>query len=80
MKQLEITIKSCCECPYCQYNGDYNRSHDSGYDCVHPEMKGRQRIVDDWDVSNSNNKHPKGWPEIPKECPLPDVLDTKIKK
>ena len=71
-KELNIKIESCQDCPYCQHNPDYNISYDSGYDCDHPDGN-VTRIVDDWEVNNSNNKNPKGWPEIPKGCPLKDI-------
>ena len=67
MKRLFLEFERCDDCPYCQYNGDYGRSYDSGYDCV----KTGNRIVDDWDCNNSNNKHPKPNPfKIPEWCPL----------
>lgn len=72
MKELTLTIKNCADCPYCQYNGDYGRSYDSGYDCQHPQRNGFTRIVDAWDVNNSHNRTPRGWPSIPEKCPLPD--------
>ena len=67
---IKQTISSCEECPYCQYDPDYGRSYDSGYDCNHFKSD-VGRVVDDWEVSNTNNKNPKGWPEIPEGCPLP---------
>lgn len=68
-KEIHIVVNSCIECPYCKYDGYYDRSHDSGYDCSHPNSP-VNRIVDDWDVDNPNNKKPKGWPDIPEKCPL----------
>ena len=71
MRRINIKVGPTCEnCPYCQYNGDYGMSYDSGWDCEHNEGE-VTRIINDWDVSNSNNKYPTGWPDIPKECPLP---------
>ena len=77
-KQISVVVESCQECPYCRYDSDYGRSYDSGYDCDHPERPGdssrsSKRIVDDWDVNNSNNPKPAGWPPIPSWCPLSDV-------
>jgi hypothetical protein len=66
MKKINLTIGSCKECPYCHYNGHYDRNRDSGYDC----SETMKRIVDDWDVANDNNPNPAGWPDIPDWCPL----------
>jgi len=71
MRRLNIKIgPTCADCPYCRYNGDYGMSYDSGWDCENDEGE-ITRIVDDWEVNNSNNKNPAGWPEIPEGCPLP---------
>ena len=74
MKVLNLKIVRCNECPYCQYNGDYGISYDSGYDCCHddaPYGRGR-RIVDDGEYDNPNTK--KRWRKdpfkIPEWCPL----------
>lgn len=72
IKKIDILIDCCSECPYCNYDSRYNISYDSGYDCRHSEAPLNCRIVDDWEVSNSANKNPKGWPEIPEWCPLED--------
>lgn len=66
--KIDRVIHSCENCIYISYHPDYNISYDSGYNC----MKTDKRIVDDWDICNSNNPDPKGWPEIPKWCPLED--------
>lgn len=66
-KIINLVVESCSECPYCRYDGNYNRSRDSGYDC----SQTGKRIVDDWDVNNINNENPAGWPiQIPDSCPL----------
>ena len=76
-KIVKIIVESTCKsCPYCRYDPYYDISHNSGYDCEHPESIYYKRIVDDWEVDNSNNKKPKGWPPIPKECPLPEVGES----
>ena len=73
-KIINLEVNSCQDCPYCQYDPDYNIGHDSGYDCRHPKINYPQsnRIVDDWEVDNPRNKNPKGWPPIPNWCPLED--------
>lgn len=72
-KKINIIVYDCCaDCPYVIYDPDYGMSYDSGYDCGHPDTE-VGRIVNDWDVKNSNNKNPKGWPSIPENCPLEDV-------
>jgi len=38
---------------------------------------GNARIVDDWEISNSKNPDPKGWPSIPSDCPLKDIGDAE---
>lgn len=66
---------TCENCPFIDYDGNYGRSYDSGYDCNHSNLF---RIVDDWEIDNSNNKSPKGWPLIPVKCPLPKVEVKEI--
>ena len=71
VRYIHIVVEGTCQgCPFAQYDGDYGISYDSGWDCGHDEGA-VGRIVDDWEVSNSNNKKPKGWPPIPDGCPLP---------
>lgn len=71
MRILNLEVFVCRDCPYCQYDGHYSRSRDSGYDCKHPDSD-VGRIVDDQDIEDwSTKKNKKGWPPIPKECPLP---------
>lgn len=67
MKKINITVNTCSQCPYCQYNPDYGRSYDSGYDCNH-ENGGR--IIDDWSWDNTNN--PKRLNLTHKGIPIPD--------
>ncbi len=71
MKKLELYLNTCSECPYCQYDGNYGISYDSGYDCNHD--KGSGRLVNDnyWDNLNPEIRQ-KGIP-IPSDCPLQDV-------
>jgi len=73
-KRIDILVSSCSNCPYCIYDPSYNCSRNSGYECQHEDGE-VERIVDDWEVSNSNNKSPKGWPPIPSGCPLPDAVE-----
>lgn len=75
----EIVIGSCQDCRYRSYDGNYDRGHDSGYDCRNPNVdmsKVNVRIVDDWEIDNPNNKSPKGWPPIPEWCPLEDDWES----
>jgi hypothetical protein len=70
MKSINLVIKTCDECPFCTYDGDYGLSHDSGYDC----KKVKRRIVDDWDCCNTNNKNPNPAPfKIPEWYPMEDA-------
>ena len=73
---INRVLRNCEDCIYCSYDPSYNISYDSGYDC----SRTGKRIVDDWDVMNSNNPNPKGWPDIPKWCPLEDVDVTDEEK
>ncbi len=67
-----MQINSCDDCPFLQYDSDYGRSYDSGYDC----KKAGKRIIDDWEYNNRNN--PKAMIvldedaviPIPEFCPL----------
>ena len=68
-KQVSVIVMSCQKCPYCRYDGHYDRSTDSGYDCKHDNGIGR--IVDDYDANRGD------WPAIPATCPLPDYEATE---
>ena len=83
MRQINLIVSSCSECPYCQYDGNYGISYDSGYDCIH--RNGNGRLVDDhnWDKLDYETKQ-KGIP-IPDNCPLEKIgrkhkLEKLIKK
>lgn len=86
MKKIELIVNTCSECPYCEYDGHYGMSYDSGYDCKHD--KGSGRLVNDnyWDHLSPEIRQ-KGIP-IPSDCSLQDVgrkeklekLITKIKE
>lgn len=81
IKKINLVIKgNCCECPYKVYDPDYSISYDSGYDCGHEDGYNVGRIVNDWDVNNSNNKKPKGWPPIPDKCPLKNTTEEEYEK
>ncbi len=77
MKKLELEIKSCNECPFNQYDGDYNIGYDSGWDCQHPDTEHR-RIIDEGplDGSKQQEEHEKEKDKIlnsfPDWCPIPD--------
>ncbi len=71
-KKVFLIVNTCSECPYCEYNPDYNMVKDAGYDC----KKAGKRIINDWEWNNLNNpnrlnKKFDGIP-IPEWCPLPD--------
>ena len=73
MREIKITVKTCSECPYCEYDPNYGMSYDSGYDC----KNSGSRIIDDWEWSNTNNKKRLNLTEngipIPSDCPLEKV-------
>jgi len=47
-KKIETIIPGSCNfCPYSQYDPDYGRSYDSGYDC----KKEGKRISDDYEIT-----------------------------
>ena len=64
---LKIEISSCAECPYCQYDPNYNCGRDSGWDCT---IKGK-RVIDDCELKKYRSFYDV---EVPDWCPLP-VLD-----
>ena len=75
MKQLNLEISSCSECPYCKYDSYYSMGKDSGYDC----SKCHKRIIDDWEWNNTNNPnrivqdYDNSYSiPTPKWCPLKD--------
>ena len=74
VKVLYEIIKTCSDCPYCEYNGHYSKSKDSGHDC----NLANRRIINDWDWNDKNNpgrlnKRTNGRLPIPDWCPLPDT-------
>lgn len=70
-KRINLVVESCKDCPYSEYDGNYNISRDSGYDCGHYKAPYDCRIVDDSQIKKSSwNSNPEGWPEIPAWCPL----------
>lgn len=90
IKLIQLEIKdTCVGCPFKQYDSDYGRSYDSGYDCNHPDVKSRNRIANDGAISNYNDAKYRSdqsvmtlFPEpltmqdpltIPSWCPLPTV-------
>ena len=83
MKKLELKIIGCAKCPYCQYDSYYSTSHDSGWDCNHPDTK-NLRIIDEG-ISNGNLESIKNAKkvknilktQIPEWCPLPDISIKK---
>jgi hypothetical protein len=80
MRQINLYVKTCSECPYCRYDSNYGRSYDSGYDCTNYNGG---RIMDDWKISQNKLS---GKIPIPKSCPLKEADDvlinriTKLKK
>ena len=89
MKKIELYVNTCNDCPYCQYDGNYGISYDSGYDCSH---NNGGRIIDDYHWNNTNNPKRLNLTHeripIPDWCPLQDVgrkeklekILTKIKE
>jgi hypothetical protein len=75
MKQIKLYVKTCSECPYCQYDSDYGRSYDSGYDCKHENGVGR--IIDDWALNKNNSW---GKIPIPSDCPLKEVDEVVVNR
>lgn len=77
-KILFLEITSCDQCPYLDYNGDYGRSYDSGYDCHHPddEIWGK-RIIDDGALKALKDHDGPKLTEgaVPDWCPLLDRDD-----
>lgn len=63
MKQINLQIKDCADCPYLRYDAYYGMSQDSGHDCEHPEAT-RTRI---WNDGDKKPELPPNW------CPLPEA-------
>ena len=83
MKIIIMEIESCSDCPYCRYDGYYDCSKDSGYDC----SAKNKRIIDDWDWDNHNNPNrlKKDFDDgvdipMPDWCPLQEKETTKNEK
>ena len=70
MKQLNLQIKNCGDCPFCKYDHYYDMQTNSGFNCEHDQI-GIKRILTDekglFTVGIISN-HP-----IPDWCPLDDV-------
>jgi len=79
IKIVNVEVDTCSDCPYCHYDGYYDRSRDSGHDC----SLGDFRIIDDYEWDNTNNPKRLSLTEsgipIPKICPLPDKNYTEAK-
>lgn len=81
MRKLELIIECCWDCPYCQYNGDYGRSYDAGWDCKHPDRT-ETRIIDEG-PTNSTPEAEKNKKErdkilstqVAEFCPLPTTIN-----
>jgi hypothetical protein len=72
MRQINLYVKTCSECPYCEYDPHYGMSYDSGYDC----KNGLGRIFNDYELKN---KSLSDMP-IPKECPLKEVDEVLVNR
>lgn len=68
MKKIEMIIKNCGECPFCEYNPDYGMSYTSGYDCNNDDSKDTRISDDIGNKSTDLTKLP-----IPEWCGLKDV-------
>jgi len=71
VKILHLTIDCCEECPYCQYNENYNIGHSSGMDCDHPDAPEDNRIVDEGGYKNDIMRHTIRT-QVAQWCPLTD--------
>ena len=71
MREINITVETCSECPYCEYDCDYGMSYDSGYDC----NNSGETIVTDGGMKR-NNINSDNIP-IPEWCKL-KIVDPVI--
>lgn len=71
-KVLSLEINCCAECPYCQYDGYYSMSQDSGMDCHHPKSPGSGRIVNEGSYISIRNRTMENTiaSGVPDWCPL----------
>ena len=65
MKILKLTINTCLECPYCEYDPYYDCARNSGYFC----RKIDKQIIDDYELKKRKDK----IIPIPNWCPLKEV-------
>lgn len=65
MRHLELFLDKCENCPYCQYDGYYSNTTDSGWDCNHPDRC--RRIPDEVSEEKSREAISSGMPSW---CPL----------
>lgn len=63
MKKIDLIVKNCFECPYIEYNSNYSRSYNSGFDCKHEQGPGRV-IDDDAEIKGNRDTF------IHEKCPL----------
>lgn len=71
-KLLHMVITGCNQCPYCIYDGYYDMSSDSGYDCWHDNAP-HIRLVDDGELKlYEDHDGPSVLDGVPEWCPLPN--------
>lgn len=46
MRKINMIIKHCGECPFCEYDSDYGMSYNSGYDCKNKKSNGSRIATD----------------------------------
>ena len=68
MKKIEMTIKHCGECPFCEYDPYYGMSYNSGYNCNNENSKEYRIVTDVGSKLADLEKLP-----IPEWCGLPNV-------
>lgn len=69
-RKIDILVEGCDSCPLCVFDGYYDMTQDSGWDCVHPE--GNFRIADEGKPSADGVEARIGKP-FPDNCPLAEV-------
>lgn len=68
-KIVQIEITGCHDCPFKEYDPNYNIGYDSGHDCCHDNVDwDKRRIANDGELTR-NEKSLSGFPDF---CPLRD--------
>ena len=72
-----VEVNGCYDCPFKEYDANYNIGYDSGHDCHHGDC-GITRIADDGELKKKE-KTLHGFPDwCPLKDPKPGIYSIKI--